>query len=119
MKKEIIAIIAAAVLVPSCSLDENLYTYIDESTYITDASSARNVLFGLYRNLCSLDLAPAVKYALVIFLTSFGGFCCAAQTASVIRGTGLMFLPYMAEKLAAAVASSFLAFVFYPVFCTL
>ena len=41
MKKEIIAIIAAAVLVPSCSLDENLYTYIDESTYITDASSAR------------------------------------------------------------------------------
>lgn len=69
--------------------------------------------------LCSLDLAPAVKYALVIFLTSFGGFCCAAQTASVIRGTGLMFLPYMAEKLAAAVASSFLAFVFYPVFCTL
>ena len=93
MKKEIIAIIAAAVLVPSCSLDENLYTYIDESTYITDASSARNVLFGLYRNLCSLDLYGdrlSIVYDLPTDIAKVDGnslvnnrdFCCNAHTAS-------------------------------------
>lgn len=93
MKKEIIAIIAAAVLVPSCSLDENLYTYIDESTYITDAASARNVLFGLYRNLCSLDLYGdrlSIVYDLPTDIAKVDGnslvnnrdFCCNAHTAS-------------------------------------
>ena len=37
----------------------------------------------------------------------------------VVTGAGGAICGMFAEKLAAAVASSFLAFVFYPVFCTL
>lgn len=56
MKKQIMIILAALMLVPSCSLDEKFYTYLDADTYIDDAASARKVLYGLYRNLCSADL---------------------------------------------------------------
>lgn len=40
----------------SCSLDGKLYTTIAEDSYITDAASARNVLFGLYRNIGHQEL---------------------------------------------------------------
>lgn len=56
MKKYIISILAALILLPSCSLDEKLYTYVREEGYIKDAQSARNVLYGLYRNLCNQTL---------------------------------------------------------------
>lgn len=56
MKKYIIAIFAALILLPSCSLDEKLFTYVQEDGYIDDAASARTVLFGLYRNLCNQTL---------------------------------------------------------------
>lgn len=54
--KRIIPILALFVLACGCSLDETLYDYVDESTYITDASSARNVLYGVYRELGSNSL---------------------------------------------------------------
>lgn len=94
MKKSIIAILAAAsILVPSCNLDENLYTYIDEDSYITDASSARNVLFGLYRDLCNHDLYGhrlSMAYDLPSDIAKHDGnslvnnrdFCCNAHTAT-------------------------------------
>ena len=56
MKKYIISLLAACVFLPSCSLDEKLFTYVAEDGYITDASSARTVLYGLYRNLCNQTL---------------------------------------------------------------
>lgn len=56
MKKYILIVLAALMLAPSCSLDEKFYTYLDADTYINDANSARKVLFGLYRNLCSAEL---------------------------------------------------------------
>lgn len=56
MKKYIISILAALILLPSCSLDEKLYTYVREDGYIKDAQSARTVLYGLYRNLCNQTL---------------------------------------------------------------
>jgi hypothetical protein len=56
MKKYIISILAALIFLPSCSLDEKLYTYILEDGYIKDAPSARTVLYGLYRNLCNQTL---------------------------------------------------------------
>lgn len=91
MKKGIIAVLALLMLLPSCNLDENLYTYIDEDTYITDAASARNVLFGLYRDLCNLDLYGhrlSIVYDLPTDIAKVDGntlvnnrdFCCNAHT---------------------------------------
>lgn len=40
----------------SCDLKEELYTNIDADTYITDAASARNVLWGVYRNMGTNNL---------------------------------------------------------------
>ena len=56
MRKYIISLLAALIFLPSCSLEEKIFTYIPEEGYITDASSARNVLYGLYRNLCAQQL---------------------------------------------------------------
>ena len=56
MKKYIISILAALIFLPSCSLDEKLFTYVPEKDYITNAQSARTVLYGLYRNLCNQTL---------------------------------------------------------------
>ena len=56
MKKYIISLLAVLILLPSCSLEEKIFTYIPEEGYIKDAPSARNVLYGLYRNLCAQQL---------------------------------------------------------------
>lgn len=63
--------------------------------------------------LCSLDLSPVACYTAVMFLTSFGGLCCVAQTASVIRKTDLKIFPYIAEKLATAVVTSLISCLFF------
>jgi len=67
MKKYIVIIFAALMLVPSCNLDETFYTHLDADTYIRDAASAKKVLLGLYRNLCDGDLYGdrlSIKYDL-------------------------------------------------------
>ena len=51
-------------------------------------------------------------YPAVLALTSFGGLCAAAQTQCMLDGTGLPFLPYIIEKLAAALAASLLAILY-------
>lgn len=48
----------------------------------------------------------SVSYPLILGLTSFGGFCAAAQTQCMIKDTGLPFLPYIIQKLTAAAAAS-------------
>ena len=53
---------------------------------------------------------PLICYPAVIGLTSFGGFCSAAQTRCMLDGTGLKIGPYIIEKLAAALAASLMAF---------
>lgn len=45
-------------------------------------------------------------------LTSFGGWCAAAQTRAMIQGTSLRILPYIAEKLITALATSFIVWIF-------
>lgn len=55
-------------------------------------------------------------YPLIIGLTSFGGFCSVAQTECMLRGTGIPILPYLAQKLAAAAAASFLAYLYILLF---
>ena len=56
MRKIIYVVLALSLIVQSCSLDENYYAHVEKESYIEDAVSARNVLFGLYRDLASLDL---------------------------------------------------------------
>lgn len=59
---------------------------------------------------------PMLSYALIMGLTSFGGFCSVAQTNCMLKGTGLPILPYIAQKLAASLAVSFLAYLYLSFF---
>lgn len=52
------------------------------------------------------------SWPLILGLSSFGGFCSVAQTKCMIQGTDLPILPYTVQKLAAALAASFLAYLF-------
>lgn len=57
-----------------------------------------------------------ICYPLIMGLTSFGGFCSVAQADCMLRGTGIHILPYLAQKLAAAAAASFLAYFYITLF---
>lgn len=50
-----------------------------------------------------------LEYPAILALTSFGGLCSIAQTQCMIQKTGFPILPYIIEKLAAALAASLLA----------
>lgn len=60
------------------------------------------------RLLFSSALYTTEKIILCAFLTSFGGWCCIAQTYSMISGSQLPILPYIAEKLVTALVTSLL-----------
>ena len=60
------------------------------------------------RRLASSTLYISHKIILCAALTSFGGWCCIAQTYSMISGNHLPILPYIAEKLATALVTSLL-----------
>lgn len=66
--------------------------------------------------LCSSDISPELRYILILFLTSFGGWCCTAQTASMIRGTGLKITPYIIQKLITATATSLICTLYFLLF---
>ena len=57
-----------------------------------------------------------VSYPLILGLTSFGGFCSAAQTKCVLKAASLPILPYIIQKLTAAAAASLLGIVYMHVF---
>lgn len=53
-----------------------------------------------------------VQFPAILALTSFGGFCAAAQTQCMIQKTSLKIFPYILEKLATAVVTSLLALLY-------
>lgn len=55
-----------------------------------------------------MKLPLNLMYPFVLGLTSFGGFCAAAQTQCMVQRAGFPLLPYIAQKLAAAVTASLL-----------
>ena len=57
-----------------------------------------------------------VSYPLILGLTSFGGFCSAAQTKCMLEAASLPILPYIIQKLTAAAAASLLGIVYMHVF---
>lgn len=62
--------------------------------------------------ICSAPFSLNLKLLQALALTSFGGWCAAAQTRAMIQGTSLPFLPYIAEKLITALATSLLLWIF-------
>ena len=57
-----------------------------------------------------------VSYPLILGLTSFGGFCSAAQTKCMLKAASLPIMPYIIQKLTAAAAASLLGIVYMHVF---
>lgn len=55
-----------------------------------------------------MQLPLNILYPAILGLTSFGGFCAAAQTQCMVHKAGLTILPYIAQKLAAALTASLL-----------
>lgn len=51
-------------------------------------------------------------YPLILGLTSFGGFCAAAQTKCMLEGTKIRLFPYVIQKLAAAATASLFGFLY-------
>lgn len=66
--------------------------------------------------LAKLNVPIAFRYILLMSETSFGGFCAVFQTASMIHESGLKILPYVAEKLITAAATSLLTCLYLCVF---
>jgi hypothetical protein len=60
------------------------------------------------RLLFSSALYTTEKIILCAFLTSFGGWCCIAQTYSMISSSQLPILPYITAKLVTALVTSLL-----------
>lgn len=55
-----------------------------------------------------MRLPLKLLYPAVLGLTSFGGFCAAAQTQCMVQKAGFPLLPYLTQKLAAALTASLL-----------
>ena len=69
--------------------------------------------------LCQSDLRSEAVYILCLSAASFGGLCAAAQTASMIKGTGIPMCSYLLKKLATALVTSLLAFLYLHLFFNL
>lgn len=59
-----------------------------------------------------MHLPLRLLYPAVLGLTSFGGFCAAAQTQCMVQKAGFPLLPYLTQKLAAALTASLLGTVY-------
>lgn len=66
--------------------------------------------------ICASSLSSNIRMIGVLTLTAFGGWCSVAQTRSMIQGTGLSILPYIIEKLATALVTSLLAYIYLLLF---
>ncbi len=63
-----------------------------------------------------LALSFQIQYPMLLFLNAFGGLCAAAQTQCMIQRAGLPFVPYLIEKLAAALTASLLGTLYLLLF---
>lgn len=89
-------------LVKSAPLEIPLITYLLPSLEVTNGIA----LLG------KSGLPFDIQYCAILALTSFGGFCAVAQTQCMIQKTSLSILPYTLEKLATAVVTSLIAFLY-------
>ncbi|MGN1166751.1 MAG: transporter [Lachnospiraceae bacterium] len=66
--------------------------------------------------LCTSALPAKTIFILSLFLTSFGGFCAAFQTQSMLNGTGISIFTYLTKKLVTALVTSLLALIYLSFF---
>lgn len=66
--------------------------------------------------ICASPLAWNTKYILCLFFTSFGGFCAAAQTHSMLQGTDVSLSSYLIKKLVTALVTSLLGCIYLFLF---
>ncbi len=62
--------------------------------------------------LAKLEIPAMFRCILLMAAASFGGFCAIFQTYSMIQESGLKILPYIAEKLITALATSLLTYLY-------
>ena len=62
--------------------------------------------------ICRMALVFPLKYIGCMALTSFGGWCAAAQTMSMLADTGIPIFPYIIQKLVTAAVTSLLTFLY-------
>lgn len=60
--------------------------------------------------ICSSCCSIQKKLFYSLILTSFGGWCCIAQTRSMMQGSNIPILPYITEKLITASVTSLLTY---------
>ena len=70
-----------------------------------------NGMWGM-QHLREMQLPLHILYPAVLGLTSFGGFCAAAQTQCMVQKAGFPLLPYLMQKLAAALTASLLGILY-------
>lgn len=63
-----------------------------------------------------MRLPLKLLYPAILGLTSFGGFCAAAQTQCMVQKVGFPLLPYLTQKLAAALTASLLGSIYLYLF---
>lgn len=84
-----------------------LASVLPNTTFSLLLYSSLEISTGI-RLLFSSALYTTEKIILCAFLTSFGGWCCTAQTYSMISSSQLPILPYITAKLVTALVTSLL-----------
>ena len=84
-----------------------LASVLPNTTFSLLLYSSLEISTGI-RLLFSSALYTTEKIILCAFLTSFGGWCCIAQTYSMISSSQLPILPYITAKLVTALVTSLL-----------
>lgn len=91
-------------------LSHLLLTLFPHSLPLTLASCFLEFSTGLHRLKQLSFLAAPWKTSLLLALTSFGGLCTAAQTASILEDTGITIQSYLLQKIALAFLVFWLAY---------
>lgn len=94
------------------SLFESLPVYIPALSALLPLLEVTNGLVLLRE----MQLPLNFLYPAILGLTSFGGFCAAAQTQCMVQKAGFPILPYIAQKLAAALTASLLGCLYLYLF---
>ena len=94
------------------SLSESLPVYIPALSALLPLLEVTNGLVLLRE----MQLPLKFLYPAILGLTSFGGFCAAAQTQCMVQKAGFPILPYIAQKLAAALTASLLGCLYLYLF---
>ena len=93
-----------------------LASVLPDTTFSLFLYSSLEISTGIRLLASSALYTAGQKIILCAALTSFGGWCCIAQTYSMVSGNHLPVLPYIIEKLATALVTSLLISAYIYIF---